>query len=770
MIIDDELVGAFLEESNENLDQLDLDLVALEQRPGDPDLLARIFRTIHTVKGTCGFLDFSRLEALAHAGEDLLAELRAGRMVLTPEITTSLLRLVDEIRGVLAVVAETGGEGEADHAAVIADLRAHLGDPEPAAAIPSAAPAVPAPAAPATAVPEPAPPTPTPTPAPPSAAPPSAPAPTPPTSSAPAPPPAGTPPPSTPSEAAPTEVSGVEESSVRIDVAVLDTLQDLVGELTLARMRIGDFIAEDGPQAQSYHRLTLITRELQDAVMAARLQPIGTVIGRLRRIVRDVATAQGKHVRFEVEGEEVAVDKAINEILRDPLVHLVRNAVDHGIEPAAARQEAGKPPTATLRIQATLLGGGVHIEVSDDGRGVDVEALVARCIASGVLTAQRAQSLSHADKMALLFLPGVSTASEVTKVSGRGVGMDVVRSKLEQVGGSIEVQSEPGVGTVFRIDVPLTLAILPAIIVTCGPGRFTIPQADVAAVVRVSAAEREQRIRHVAAATFLRHLGALLPLIDLREYFGLPARSSDAAAMEIVIISRAGRQHGLIVDEVGDSVEAVVKPLPRAIRGVGCYVGTTVLADGRASPILEAAAPAIDADMHLHGEVMGNPQDETSDALPAAAGLLLATLGAEQLAIPLDRIRRLEQIEVAALESSGQASVVQYRGAILPVVSVAEILQPDGPRDEHYTTTSGLLATVVCTTAHGPLGLIVDAIVDIDSAPTGEWEPVAITGTAGRTVVAGRVTLVLDVDTIAGIRLWDSAVPAPAASGAGDES
>ena len=562
----------------------------------------------------------------------------------------------------------------------------------------------------------------------------------------------------------------MEESSVRIDVAVLDTLQDLVGELTLARMRIGDFIAEDGPQAQSYHRLTLITRELQDAVMAARLQPIGTVIGRLRRIVRDVATAQGKQVRFDVEGEEVAVDKAINEILRDPLVHLVRNAVDHGIEPAATRRAAGKPGTATLRIQATLQGGGVHLEVTDDGRGVDAEALVARALATGQLSAQRAQTLSDSDKLALLFLPGVSTATEVTKVSGRGVGMDVVRSKLEQVGGSIEVQSVPGEGTVFRIDVPLTLAILPAIIVTCGPGRFTIPQADVAAVVRVNADERAQRIRHVAAAQFLRHLGALLPLVDLRDYFGVaPATGAadDEQAMEIVIISRAGRQHGLIVDEVGDSVEAVVKPLPRAIRGVSCYVGTTVLADGRASPILEAAAPAIDADMHLHGEGLASP-DQASAVVPESAGLLIVTLAAEQLAIPLERIRRLEQVAPEAVESSGQAWVVQYRGEILPVVQVADILHQAANKPD-ATDSPARLATVVCATAHGMLGLIVDTIVDIASAPAGALEPVSIPGTAGRAVVAGKVTLVLDVDEIAGIRLWDGAAASPLEAHTGGE-
>ena len=743
MNVDDELVAAFLEESNENLDQLDLDLVALEEHPDDPELLARIFRTIHTVKGTCGFLDFAHLQELAHAGEDLLAELRAGRLRLTPEITTGLLHLVDEIRGVLAVVADTGGEGDADHQRVIAELRGLLEQPqqsEPETPGP-AAPAAPAPAAPGHAAPAPA----------------ASPADTAPPAHTAATQQAGSP---------PGDVPAVEETSLRIDVAVLDTLQDLVGELTLARMRIGDFIAEDGPQAQSFHRLTLITRELQDAVMSARLQPIGTVIGRLRRIVRDVATAQGKQVRFVVSGEEVAVDKAINEILRDPLVHLVRNAVDHGIETPAERQSAGKSPTATLQIQATLLGGGVHIEVSDDGRGVDTQALVARALASGQLTAQRAQALNPNEQLALLFLPGVSTAATVTSVSGRGVGMDVVRSKIEQVGGSIQVQSHVGAGTTFLIDVPLTLAILPAIIITCGPGRFTIPQADVAAVVRVAAEERAHQIRHVGEAAFLRHLGTLLPLVDLRKYLGVaPATGSDDA-VEIVVISRAGRSHGLIVDAVGDSVEAVVKPLPRAIRGVGSYVGTTVLADGRASPILEAVAPALAADVHSYHEAHSDPVDHGT-SLPTAASVLVVTLADEQIAIPLDRIRRLEQLAADAVESSGHTAVVQYRGAILPVVVVADVLRLPAVAPGQ-NIESAQLSTVVCATSLGLLGLIVDEIVDIATAPPGDWEQVAIPGTAGRTVVADRVTLVLDVDEIARMRLQPdaaaSAVPMSAAT------
>lgn len=709
MDVDDELVTAFLEESTENLDQLDLDLVELEQRPTDPELLARVFRTIHTIKGTCGFLAFGSLEELAHAGEDLLAALRAGDLVLDEPITSALLALVDQIRGVLAVVAETGTEGNADHAPVIAELRRQLARKDgPTTAEPSA---------PAD------------------------------TAAQPEPPQSAPEPPGQPGH--PPDAPAAEESSVRIDVSVLDNLQDLVGELTLARMRIGDFIDEGSPMAQTFRRLTGITRDLQDTVMRARLQPVGTVMGRLRRVVRDVATSQGKRVNLEIDGEEVGVDKAINEVLRDPLVHLVRNAVDHGIESPEERLAAGKPAVATLQIRASLIGGGVHIDVTDDGRGVDVEAVVARAVAAGRLSDVEASELSDHERMSLLFLPGVSTAAQVTTVSGRGVGMDVVQAKLEQVGGSIEIVSKPGVGTSFRINVPLTLAILPAIIVRCGAGRFTIPQADVAAVVRVGPDDIGDRTRSIGDAQFLRYQGELLPLVDLRAYLGVDPAVGDGG-LEIVVVRRLERTHGLIVDAVGDSVEAVVKPLPRSIRGVGCYVGATVLADGHASPILDAAAPAIAAEVRTHVDETAAAQAE-EESVSEGAMVLTAIVGEDHLAIDLDRVVRLERLHGRDVEHSGTTEVIQYRGGILPLVRMDEFLALGamGSRLDERDD----FATVVCRTSEGDVGVVVDAIGDIDPAPTGDPEPVGIPGTIGRTVVAGRVSLLVDVEQFARRRL-----------------
>ncbi|MDQ1247030.1 MAG: two-component system, chemotaxis family, sensor kinase CheA [Actinomycetota bacterium] len=692
MNVDDELLEAFLEESDENLNQLDLDLVALEASPQDPELLARIFRTIHTVKGTCGFLGFGRLEGLSHAGEDLLASLRSGDLVLDEDITTSLLSLVDEVRLVLTTVADTGTEGEDDHAEVIADLRRHLEvgrRDDPASQTGSIAP-------------------------------------------------------TEPTAASPAPAAFREESTVRIDVSVLDGLQDLVGELTLARMRLGDFVPEHGPLAHSYHRLTTITRDLQDTVMQARLQPIATATGRLRRIVRDVAASQHKQVRLVIEGDDVTVDKAINEILRDPLVHLVRNAVDHGIESPVERIAAGKPAEATVTIRASLIGGGVHLVVSDDGRGIDVQRLIESAVAAGRVAASDAAELTPDQRMALVFAPGVSTAAEVTTVSGRGVGMDVVRSSLQQVGGSIEVWSEPGAGSSFRIDVPLTLAILPALIVHCGPNRCTVPQTDVQAVVRVTAEEVAGRLHAIGSARFLRYRGSLLPLIDLAEYLGIEPSTNRAGQLEIVVIRKFERAYGLIVDEVGDDFDAVVKPLPRAIRAMAQYAGTTLLSDGSPSLILETAAPAASA--HLETGLADPDARTAEESQNAGDSLVTLLVGGERFAIALGRVRRLERIDAAAVEHSGRHEVVQYHDTVLPISELGQVLgrrgsaTPPGP--------GGRLSVVVCRGDHPDVGLVVDVIGDIEATPLADVEPTDLPGVVGQFVLGGFVTELLDVDWV----------------------
>lgn len=739
MNADDELLEAFLEESRENLDQFDLDLVALEATPDDAEPITRVFRVLHTLKGTCGFLDLPYLEGLAHAGEDLLAAVRSGELVLTADIITTLLAVGDRIRAVLDLIASEHTEGDDDHADVIERLRVPLRS-DSAAAAPEPKPAPSAP------LPEPRTSTQALDPAvqhqpPPAPAAPAAPA----APTAPAAPPAPAAPAVPAAPTAPADLGARDDATVRIDVAVLDRLQDLVGELTLARMRLDDDIDDDSPLRLPFTRLTAITRDLQSTVMQARLQPIATATSRLHRVVRDIAAAERKQVRLEITGEDVTVDKAINEMLRDPLMHLVRNAVDHGVEAPEARVAAGKPARATVRVAAALVGGGVRIEVSDDGRGIDGAAVVAKAVEAGVRTTDEVAAMSERQRLELLFLPGVSTAATVTTVSGRGVGMDVVRASLEQIGGSIDVTSVPGEGSSFTISVPLTLAILPALIVQCGSARLTMPQADVVSVVRVPAVEFGDRLRTIGEARFLRYRGELLPLIDGAEYLGLEPVADRGELLDIIVVSKLDHTCGLIVDAVGDSVDAVVKPLPRQIRGLAAYSGATVLADGRPSLILESAAIGAEIRATRAGVVEQVPQPGPT---AEEVGLLTVRLAGRRLAVPLAGVRRLERLEGHRIERGGTGDRLQYHGGILPLVDVATRL---GWATSEQAASAHDRALVVWRAKPDDVGLVVDAIGDIVTTevnrlptPSADSAPAA-PGIVGDLVLDGHVTALVDV-------------------------
>lgn len=690
---DEEIVQAFLEESRENLDQLDRDLVDLESQPDDPALLARIFRTIHTVKGTCGFLGFSRLESLAHTGENLLGALRDGDLVLNGAVTTSLLALVDGTRRALHHIETTGTEGDDDHAAVIADLARHL-SPGVSSELPQK--------------------------------------------------------PLDPAPVLPRDASPTSESSVRVEVAVLDKLLDLVGELVLARSQIADLAVDqdEGPLALPYRQLRLVTSELQQGVMQARLQPVGAVIGKFPRIARDLAAALNKKVRVEIEGDDVGVDKAVNEALRDPLLHLVRNAVDHGLESESERLAAGKPAAGSLHLRVRQEGGRVQVEVTDDGRGIDVERLVQRTVALGFLTAEQAAALSAAEQLELMFRAGLTTKDEVSNVSGRGVGMDVVRTSLAQVGGSILVTSERGQGSIFRINVPLTLAIMPALVVWCGGGRYALPQVDVHEIVRVEQEEMESSVDAVSGVRLLRLRGRLLPLVELAQHFAVaPAASGDG--MNVVVVDTGGRRFGIVVDTVGDTTEAVVKPLPCSIRSIPLFAGVTILSDGQPSLILDVAGLANAAAIGLGGDERSD--DVTAEAGCSGASLLLADgENGGRLAFHLDLVQRLEQFRCDRVELTGATEVVQYGDVILPLIRVSEALasRRAGVRDDLRRTDSDVFQAVVCSCSIGLVGMVVDRIEDVVGEPATPRQPASRRGVTACLVVEDRVTELVDVEAL----------------------
>ncbi|MDP9465948.1 MAG: chemotaxis protein CheA, partial [Actinomycetota bacterium] len=499
MIELDEIVQEFLVESHENLDQLDSDLLALEQEPGSRALLGSIFRTIHTIKGTSGFLAYSHLEAVAHVGESLLSRLRDGELVLTPDMTSALLEMVDAVRGLLSSIEATGAEGSPDHTALIARLTALQSGPGDVVELPDA-PALEVPAAPA-AVPEPEP------------------APTQRLGEALV--EAGATEPEAVLSAVLDQALGgddrkigeilvakggvkqadvdgaleaqsegrrsVADSSIRVDVDLLDALMTLVGELVLTRNQIVQHASTraDADLVRSSQRLNLIASELQEGVMKTRMQPIDSIWSKVPRVVRDLSHTCGKSVRVEMEGKETELDRTILESTKDPLTHLVRNAVDHAIETPAERVAAGKDPEGILLLRAYHEGGQVNIEISDDGKGIDPAVIGAKALEKGLVTAEQLARMSPRETVHLIFLAGFSTAAAVTNVSGRGVGMDVVKTNIEKIGGTIDVQSHVGRGTTFRIKIPLTLAIIPALTVTCAGDRYAIPQVSLLELVRL---------------------------------------------------------------------------------------------------------------------------------------------------------------------------------------------------------------------------------------------------------------------------------------------
>ena len=552
---------------------------ALEDEPGSPALLASVFRTVHTIKGTCGFLGFSHLEALTHVGENLLSRLRDGELVLTPAIATALLKLSDAVRGMLAVIEETGKEGEADHAD-LADVLQRLTAGETIDDLaPDVAPASPDPEPQEAATPEPAPraatspevdPVPTPEPPPP------------------APVPDVAPEPSVGPEASDggEHRHPVSESTVRVDVGLLDNLITLVGELVLTRNQLVQKVdsIDDPVLVATAARLNLITTELQEGVMKTRMQPIGNVWSRFPRVVRDLAMACGKEVRIEMEGKETELDKTIIEAIKDPLTHLVRNAVDHGIEPPEVRRRRGKPAEGRLFLRAFHEGRPGQHRDRRRRRGHRAGEAQTQGARAGLASARnRPPGWPSAKLLNLIFLPGFSTAAKVSNVSGRGVGMDVVKTNIEKIGGTVDLHSQPGRGTTIKIKIPLTLAIIPALVVDQRRRPLRHPAGQPAGAGAAGRRTGARPIERIHGTPVYRLRGHLLPLVYLNRRVGRRDRRGDAAdeAVNIVVLQADERHFGLVVDGINDTEEIVVKPLGKQLKGVPVFAGATIMGDGQ---------------------------------------------------------------------------------------------------------------------------------------------------------------------------------------------
>lgn len=760
----DAIVKEFLAESAENLDQMDQDLVVLEKDPANQEVFSRIFRTIHTIKGTCGFLAFAKLEAVTHSGENLLSHLRDGTLDLNPEVMTTLLATIDAVRILLSMIEATGGEGDGDYSDLIADLdrldqgagekkkndtttddssptlkssRIDLVPDEPdgenAAETPETSEEAPKKKRPSKRrktkkpqvsveqtpdIPE-----------------------------------------SENADAirdqeieAPT-TSSLGESSLRVDVHVLDHLMNLVGELVLARNQI--LRLSEGTDDHQFEvastRLHSVTTDLQEAVMRTRMQPISLLWKKLPRFVRDLSQQFGKKVDIEMEGQDTELDKAVIEAIQGSLLHLVRNSLDHGIEKPDVRRKKGKSPTGRLRLKAHHEGGNVLIEVSDDGGGIDHEAVLKRGIEAGLVSETESGTLDPKQIRGLIFQPGFSTARRVTNVSGRGVGLDIVRNNIEAIGGSVEIHSEAGQSTSFRLKIPLTLAIIPVLLVAIRGQRFAIPQLSVVELVRFDGESGGLGIEDLNGVPVYRLRGHLLPLLYLDEELGLARTSREPGdgSVNIVVLQGDDRRFGLIVDSIEDSQEIVVKPMGRLIEALP-YAGSTILGEGAVALILDVLRLGLKAGVVSEARTHQPAADEE----PAESGgvdrrTLLYLMGPadERMAVDFSVVDRLEFIPVSKVEQVADLPVVQYRDEILQLVWVDQALPERRVKVRKITDDPDLdaLQVVVCTVDGLRIGLIVHRILDIIDQSMKVIRPASREGIETCVVVEERVTEVIDL-------------------------
>lgn len=879
----DNMLKDFLVESYENLDQADQDFVALEQTPDNLETLASIFRTIHTIKGSCGFFGFSHLETLAHTGENLLGLLREGQLRVNDEITTALLDMIDHIREALAAIEEDGQEDGRDFATVIATLkqlqvgnaatavdiaaeellvdtsvdslsppvlldepevapggpilddivrkfindsyacldrmdagflslgeeggnsqileelasaaetladgcefmglarlvelirageklleelrtgvlewddkyssalldmavaistalvtiestgddgdedvdtlRVHLQelsggreqvsggaaadqpvepvavDEENKTSNPDSVPVDP------TAVPEPA---------------------------------------KEPAKSVRTNT--IADNTIRVDVGLLDLLMNQVGELVLARNQILQRTngAADKEMTTMYQRLNHITSELQESIMLTRLQPIDTIWSKLPRVVRDLSREVDKQIQLVMEGGDTELDKTLIEMIKDPITHLVRNAVDHGIESPEDRLAVGKKARGTVTLRAYHEGGQVNIEILDDGKGIDGDKVVEKVLEKKLLEPEIVRNLSERDKFGLIFLPGLSTADSVTNISGRGVGMDVVKSNIDRINGLIDIQSELGRGTHIKLKIPLTLAIIPALMVNCDNERYAIPQMSLISVVSGDTAREGIEVLHHVPV--YRWRGKLLPLVYLRDELKLGQSVGENDPISIIILQAENREFGLIVDEVNDTEEIVVKPLGKYLRSIPIYAGATILGDGMAALILDVLGLAQSAAVvsELGGSEYGVIEEEVQEVDFDKQMVLLVRHNGSGMAIPVSRVPRLEKIAYKSIEYSGETPVVQYRGSILRL----KMLQ-GGALEASESKSESMLNVVVCSEEGGLVGVVVDEIVDIvEEHFTIQPNGIRKNGILGTAVIHEKVVEVVDVDML----------------------
>jgi len=815
----DSLINEFLQECTENLNRLDHDFVCLEKDPKNAELLGSIFRAIHTIKGTCGFLDFGKLEMLTHAGENLLAMLRAGEIELSPGIADGLLEMVDAVRVILKNIEDSGAEGSAEYPELIEKLKqlqkarkgaapevekkvataAGLGEADektektkakelrdegekgeekkpgpagehssrPARAQESIEPHLEGPTKGSTSK-------------------------------------------RKKHEVIAGRIGGAlvsrgrvraedvflalemqeggdrrrlgeilvalgkmterdieealaakpviekQEGSIRVDVHLLEKQMNLVSELVLLRNRLLQIAANSNERNlnASVHGLNYITSELRKNVMKTRMQPVSQLFDKLPRIVRDVSKDLGKKVRLETHGGETELDKTLLEAIKDPVTHILRNSLDHGIEGPEDRKKCGKSEEGTVRVRAFHEGGNFHLEIADDGAGINAERVKQKALGKGLINPGQAEKMTQREILSLVFQPGLSTAEKVTNVSGRGVGMDVVKTNIERIGGTAKIESTESKGTIVWLEIPLTLATIPALTVVSGESVFAIPQAALVEMIAIDEAESSKYIECIDKVSVFRFRGTVLPLMSLREELKLNNVPADGAAIvKLVVVRTEGRQIALRVDDIRNTEEIVIKPLDKRFKSIALYSGAAVLGDGRVALILDVPALA------RRAGVVANQQLQNEAAVEGRRRekltlLLLGGADGERMAMPLDCVQRLEEFEASAVERMGGQDVVQYRRDILRLVHLHDLLEerravPRTEKGRQAAEGPGKFSAVVVRSSNAEhMILEVQQILGIVKVEIDKLTPPTRDGVRGSLVVQERVTELLNLETL----------------------
>ncbi len=726
----DDLLREFVTETNESLDVVDVELVRFEQDPNNAKILDNIFRLVHTIKGTCGFLGLPRLEALAHAAETLMGKFRDGAPA-SSEAVTLILATIDRIKTILESLEREQREPEGGDTDLIAELEQMVewvGSPaprtEPQHTIgtlvtqtlerplrpdedthddlerafretpvdpPAAKPVKPAPA---------------------------------------------------PADAPAKDDDGTKNAnqSIRVTVDTLEQLMTMVSELVLTRNQLLEIVRrhEESEFKTPLQRLSNVTAELQEGVMKTRMQPIGNAWQKLPRVVRDLSNELGKHIELEMQGAETELDRQVLDLIKDPLTHMVRNSADHGLETPEQRRAAGKPEGGRIRLSAYHEGGHIIIQISDDGRGLDTARIKAKAIAQGLVSEIEAEKLSEAQVHKFIFAPGFSTATKVTNVSGRGVGMDVVRNNIDQIGGTIDVKSVAGAGLSFTIKIPLTLAIVAALIVEAGGHRFAIPQLSVIELVRARTGS-EHRIERIKDTRVLRLRDKLLPLVGLTHLLGLEKDAGDINGGFIVVTQVGSQTFGIVVDGVFHTEEIVVKPMSSKLRHIALFSGNTILGDGAVIMIIDPNGVAQAFGNTVASQLAAAQPTDGREAVSdeASTSLLVFRAGSSQpKAVPLSLITRLEEIDAHKIELSNGRHMVQYRGHLMPLISMS---------DEVRVKAEGAQSLLVFSDGSRSMALVVDELVDIVDDNLDIQVASDNPGVLGSAIIRGQATEIIDV-------------------------